>query len=42
MRLSKIRVRNFKSIRDTGELYLSGTGLITILAGQNESGKPCS
>ena len=39
MKLSKICVRNFKSISDTGEIHLSGTGLITILAGQNESGK---
>lgn len=39
MRLSKIHVYNFKSIKDSGDIYLSGTNLITVLAGQNESGK---
>lgn len=39
MRLIDFRVRNFKSIIDTGTVYLSRQDLITILAGQNESGK---
>ena len=39
MILKKIRIQNFKSIIDSGDIYLSESDLITILAGQNESGK---
>lgn len=39
MILGKIRIQKFKSIKDSGWIYLSNTDLITILAGQNESGK---
>jgi predicted ATP-dependent endonuclease of OLD family len=39
MILGKVRIQNFKSIKDTGWVYLSRTDPITILAGQNESGK---
>lgn len=39
MILGKVRIQNFKSIKDTGWVHLSKTDLITILAGQNESGK---
>lgn len=39
MILRKVRIQNFKSIRDTGWVHLSRSDLITILAGQNESGK---
>jgi len=39
MILGKIRIRNFKSIIDSEDVYLSKSDLITILAGQNESGK---
>ncbi len=39
MILGKIRIQNFKSIKDTGWVYLSRTDFITIAAGQNESGK---
>lgn len=39
MILRKVRIRNFKSIQDTGWIWLSQSDLITILAGQNESGK---
>src|SRR5436853_259942 len=38
MKLKKFRVYNYKSIQDSGWCYLSGDN-ITILAGQNESGK---
>lgn len=37
MRLLKFRVRNYKSIRDSGECWLASD--LTILAGKNESGK---
>lgn len=39
MILSKVKIQNFKSIKDTGWVYLSQGDLINILAGQNESGK---
>ena len=39
MILGKVQIQNFKSIKDTGTVYLSRTDLITVLAGQNESGK---
>lgn len=39
MILGKVRIQNFKSIKDTDWVYLSKSDLITILAGQNESGK---
>ena len=37
MKLIKFRIQNYKSIRDSGWCYLASD--ITILAGQNESGK---
>lgn len=37
MKLKKFRIRNYKSITDSGDCYLTDT--ITILAGKNESGK---
>lgn len=37
MKLKKFRIKNFKSIVDSGDCYL--TDRITILAGKNESGK---
>lgn len=37
MKLKKFRIKNFKSIIDSGDCYLTDT--ITILAGKNESGK---
>lgn len=37
MRLLKFRVRNYKSIRDSGDCWLASD--LTILAGKNESGK---
>ncbi len=37
MKLKKFRIKNFKSITDSGDCYLTDT--ITILAGKNESGK---
>lgn len=37
MRIKKFRVKNYKSIIDSGDCYLTDT--ITILAGKNESGK---
>ncbi len=39
MVLGKVRIQNFKSIQDTGWVHLSKGDLITVLAGQNESGK---
>lgn len=39
MRLYSFRIKNFKSIIDTGEVKLSPEDNLTILAGQNESGK---
>ena len=38
MDLSSFRIKNYRSIKDSGECYLSGD-FITILAGKNESGK---
>lgn len=37
MKLKKFRIKNYKSIADSGDCYLTDT--ITILAGKNESGK---
>ncbi len=37
MKLKKFRIKNYKSIVDSGDCYLTDT--ITILAGKNESGK---
>ncbi|MDI6715801.1 MAG: AAA family ATPase, partial [Actinomycetota bacterium] len=37
MKLKKFRVRNYKSIKDTGDCWLASD--LTILAGKNESGK---
>ena len=39
MRLCAFRIRNFKSIVDTGVCHLSETDNILVLAGQNEAGK---
>jgi len=39
MILGIVQIQNFKSIHDTGPVYLSKGDLVTILAGQNESGK---
>jgi predicted ATP-dependent endonuclease of OLD family len=39
MRLLSFRIQNYKSIVDTGEVSISGHDNITVLAGQNESGK---
>lgn len=39
MRLHSFRIKNFKSIIDTGEVKISPEDNLTILAGQNESGK---
>lgn len=39
MRLHSFKIQNFKSIKDTGEIKVSSDDNITILAGQNESGK---
>lgn len=39
MILSKVKIQNFKSIKNTGWVHLSQGDLINILAGQNESGK---
>ncbi len=39
MRLYSFRIQDFKSIKDTGEVKVSPDDNITILAGQNESGK---
>ncbi|AVB75950.1 ATP-dependent nuclease [Methanococcus maripaludis] len=36
--LTKFRIKNYKSINDSGEVYLSSDN-ITVLAGMNESGK---
>ncbi len=38
MKLKSFRIKNYKSIQDTGEISL-GNGRIAIFAGQNESGK---
>lgn len=37
MKIKKVRIRNFKSIKDSGEINFDGN--IYVLAGQNESGK---
>jgi predicted ATP-dependent endonuclease of OLD family len=37
MKIEKIRIKNYKSIIDSKDCYLTET--ITILAGKNESGK---
>jgi predicted ATP-dependent endonuclease of OLD family len=37
MKLHKVRIKNFKSIKDSGDIYFSSD--MHILAGQNESGK---
>ena len=37
MKLEKFRIKNYKSIIDSGDCYLTDT--ITIFAGKNESGK---
>jgi len=39
MRLKSFRIKNFKSIIDTGKCHLSDTDNILVLAGQNEAGK---
>lgn len=38
MEIKSFRIKNYRSIKDSGPCYLSGDN-ITILAGQNESGK---
>ena len=37
MKVKKFRIKNYKSIVDSGDCYLSDR--ITILAGKNESGE---
>ena len=37
MKINKFRIKNYKSITDSGDCYLDGK--LTILAGKNESGK---
>jgi len=37
MKVSKIKIKNFRSIKDSGEIVLKDN--IFVLAGQNESGK---
>ena len=39
MILGKVKIQNFKSIKNSGWIFLSKGDLVTILAGQNESGK---
>ena len=39
MRLKSFRIKNFKSITDTGECHLSAEDNLLVLAGQNEAGK---
>ncbi len=39
MQLESFQIKNYKSIIDTGEVSLSAHDNITVLAGQNESGK---
>ncbi len=39
MRLKSFKIRNFKSIINTGNCHLSDTDNILVLAGQNEAGK---
>ncbi|MBA2861611.1 AAA family ATPase [Methanococcus maripaludis] len=38
IKLTKLRIKNYKSIKDSGDIFLSSDG-ITVLAGMNESGK---
>ena len=38
MEIRSFRIRNYRSINDSGDCYLSGDN-VTILAGKNESGK---
>lgn len=38
MIIKSFRIKNYRSIKDSGDCYLSGDGL-TILAGMNEAGK---
>ena len=38
MEIKSFRIKNYRSIKDSGVCYLSGDN-ITILAGKNESGK---
>ncbi len=37
MRIKKFRIKNYKSIIDSGDCYMDD--FVTILAGKNESGK---
>ncbi|MEK4940632.1 endonuclease [Bacillus pseudomycoides] len=37
MKVEWVRIKNFRSIKDTGKLYIDSN--LTVLAGQNESGK---
>ncbi len=39
MKFKSFKIKNYKSIVDTGEVILSGHDNITVFAGQNESGK---
>lgn len=39
MRLTGFKIKNIKSIKDTGWCHLSASDNITVLAGQNEAGK---
>lgn len=39
MKLKSFQIKNYKSIIDTGEVTISANDNITVLAGQNESGK---
>jgi predicted ATPase len=39
MELKAFQIKKFKSINDSGKCFLSSTGNLTILAGQNEAGK---
>lgn len=39
MRLSSFRIKNYKSIKNTGDIEVSGINNVFVLAGQNESGK---
>ena len=39
MRLKSFRIKNFKSITDTGECHLAKEDNLLVLAGQNEAGK---
>lgn len=39
MKLTSFNIKNYKSIKDSGRCYLSDNDNISVLAGQNESGK---